>query len=526
VLALEVLVAIGIALVVSAVIAPRLHVPLAVVQILTGVLLGFVPALRGVQLPSEAVLLLFLPAILFSESLSTSLREGRRYIRVILINGTVLVLVTAFAVAGVGSLAGMPWAVALVMGAALAPTDATAVGNLAHGLPLRQRTVLRAESLINDGTALVIYGLAVAAAVGSETLTPLSITWDLAVSYLGGVGIGLLVGLLGTYVRRIPNTLASNVGMIVTPFAAFLAADLIHASGVLAVVVCGLLMAWRGPRVARAEARDQVLSFWALSTYILNGALFVLIGLELQVVVRDQPSGDLGFGILLGVIVWLALIVVRLAFTFITTAVIRTLDRRPYQRTLRAPARSLVMNAFAGYRGAVSLAAALAIPLTVEGGAPFPMRDLVVFVTAVVIVLTIGVQGPLLPVLIRWAHLPADDRERDEQRLATTTASRAVLEALPRLAASLEIDEEVRDRVARETQEHLAVLEADGDSEEDVESAHAKEQYVRLRLAAMQVKREAVLKLRDDRRIDDTVVRALQAQLDLEEIRLTGREVQ
>ncbi|MFH8250997.1 Na+/H+ antiporter [Microbacterium sp. B2969] len=524
-LALEAIVAIGAALVAAAVLAPRLRVPLALVQVVLGVLLGFVPALRDVQLPSEAVLLLFLPAILFSESLTTSLRESRRFVRVILINGTILVVVTAFAVAGVGWMAGMPWAIALVMGAALAPTDATAVGNLAGDLPLRQRTVLRAESLINDGTALVIYGLAVAAAAGTEALTPLSVTWDLTLSYVGGVGIGLLIGLVGTFLRRIPNTLASNVGMIVTPFAAFLAAELVHASGVLAVVVCGLLMAWRGPRVARAEARDQVMSFWTLTTYILNGALFVLIGVELQVVMRDLPASDLGFGILLGVIVWLALVVVRLVFTFAMTGLIRALDRRPYQRTLRAPTRALVLNAFAGFRGAVSLAAALAIPLTVMDGGPFPMRDLVVFVTAVVIVLTIAVQGPLLPLLVRWANLPSDD-QRDERLLAQREASRAALDALPRLAGALGIDDEVRDKIARETERHLAALEADGETEEGVETARAKEQYVRLRLAAMQVKRDAVLRLRDERRIDDTVLRSLQAQLDIEEIRLTGRQVE
>jgi Na+/H+ antiporter len=525
VLALEAIVAIGAALVVAAVLAPLLRVPLALLQVVVGVLLGFIPALRDVQLPSEAVLLLFLPAILFWESITTSLRESRRYVRVILINGTILVVVTAFAVAGVGAWFGMPWAVALVMGAALAPTDATAVGNLAGALPLRQRTVLRAESLINDGTALVIYGIAVSVAIGQAELTPLNVTWEVVVSYVGGVAIGLAVGFLGTFLRRIPNTLASNVGMIMTPFLAFLAAEVIHASGVLAVVVCGLLMSWRGPRVARAEARDQVMSFWTLTTYMLNGALFVLIGLELQVVVRDIPSHDVGFGILLGVIVWVALMVVRLMFTFVMTGILRTVDRRPYQRTLRASNRALVMNSLAGFRGGVSLAAALAIPLTVAGGDDFPMRDLIVFVTAVVIVLTIVVQGPLLPAVIRWAHLP-EGTESDETRLAQTEASRAVLDALPRLAVELSIDDDVRDKILRETEQHLAALEADGDSEDGAETARAKEQYSQLRLAAMHIKRETVLRLRDERRIDDTVVRALQAQLDIEEIRLTGRQTE
>lgn len=525
VLALEAVVAIGIALVVSAVLAPRARLPLALVQVVAGVLLGFIPTLRDVQLPSEAVLLLFLPAILFWESITTSLREARRYVRVILINGTLLVVVTAFAAAAVGVWFGLPWAVAVVMGAALAPTDATAVGNLAGGLPLRQKTVLRAESLINDGTALVIYGIAVSVAVGASDITPLQVTWELAVSYIGGVGLGFAVGLVGAYLRRIPSTAASNVGMIMTPFLAFLAAELVHASGVLAVVVCGLVIGRRGPRVARADARDQAQSFWTLTTYILNGALFVLIGLELQVVLRSLPPTQFGLGIALGVAVWLALIAVRFAFTFTTTGIIRTLDRRPYQRTLRASNRTLVVGGFAGYRGAVSLAAALAIPLTVESGGEFPQRDLIIFATAVVIVLTLAVQGPLLLPLIRWAHLPVDDGA-GEMRLARMESSQAALDALPRLAEDLGVDDAVRVKITHEIERHLVALAPD-DGEADAEEAQrAKAQYRQLRLAVMNVKREAVLRLRDERRIDDTVMRSLQGELDIEEIRLTGRETE
>ncbi len=521
-LALEAIVAIGVALVVSAVLAPRIRLPLALVQVIAGVLLGFIPALRDVQLPSEAVLLLFLPAILFWESITTSLREARRFVRIILINGTLLVVVTAFAAAGVAWWFGLPWAVAVVMGAALAPTDATAVGNLAGGLPLRQKTVLRAESLINDGTALVIYGIAVSVAVGSAHLTPLAVTGELAVSYLGGVGIGLVVGYIGTFLRRIPSTAASNVGMILTPFLAFLAAELVHASGVLAVVVCGLLIGRRGPRVARADARDQAQSFWTLTTYILNGALFVLIGLELQVVLRALPPAQLSLGLLLGVVVWIALIAVRFVFTFVTTGILRTIDRRPYQRTLRAPTRALVLASFAGFRGAVSLAAALAIPLTVESGDAFPERDLVVFSTAVVIVLTLAVQGPILPLLLRWAHLPADDGS--EAVLARTESSRAALEALPRLAEQLGTDDAVQMKVAHEIERHLAALTTAPEEAADTTRTH--EQYRDLRLAILQVKRETGLRLRDEGRVDDTVLRTLQSELDIEEIRLTGRETE
>lgn len=522
-LALEAIVAIGIALVVSALAAPRVRLPLALVQVIAGVLLGFIPALRDVQLPSEAVLLLFLPAILFWESITTSLRESRRYVRVILLNGTILVVVSAFAVAGVGWWFGMPWAVAVVMGAALAPTDATAVGNLAGGLPLRQKTVLRAESLINDGTALVIYGIAVTVAIGAGQLTPLAVTGELAVSYIGGVGIGLVIGLLGTYLRRIPSTTASNVGMILTPFLAFLAAELVHASGVLAVVVCGLMIGRRGPRVAHADARDQATSFWTLTSYILNGALFVLIGLEIQVLLRELPSDRLGLGLALGVAAWLALVAVRFAFTFTTTVLIRTLDRRPYQRTLRAPTRALVLGSFAGFRGAVSLAAALAIPLTMEGGAAFPQRDLVIFSTAVVILLTLAVQGPLLPPLIRWARLPADDGAAEAQRLRAET-SQAALDALPRLAEDLAVDDAVRTKIQHEIERHLLAISTDAGQDED--AADVKQQYRALRLAVLGVKRETGLRLRDEGSVDDTILRTLQSELDIEEIRLTGRETE
>ena len=265
--------------------------------------------------------------------------------------------------------------------------------------------------------------------------------------------------------------------MILTPFLAFLAAELVHASGVLAVVVCGLLMSRRGPRVGRPEARDQARSFWTLTTYILNGALFVLIGLEVQVLVRGLPSSDLGFGILLGVVVWLALIVVRLAFTFIVTGIIRTVDRRPYQRTLRASTRALIMNSFAGYRGAVSLAAALAIPLDGRSRRrPFPMRDLIVFVTAVVIVLTLAIQGPLLPALIRWARLPAGN-EDDERLLAQTEA----LARRARRAARPRGGSRRRRRSPRQgrPRDEAAPRGARGrrGSEDGAETARAKEQY-------------------------------------------------
>src|SRR3954452_18163189 len=182
----------------------------------------------------------------------------------------------------------------------------------------------------------------------------------------------------------------------------------IHASGVLAVVVCGLIMSQAAPRVGRADTRQQATACWTLSTYLLNGALFVLVGLELQSAVRGLTSVDLTRGLLEVAVVSIVLFAVRLAFLFVTAYLIRAVDRRPSQRLRRVSHRSRVVSATAGFRGAVSLAAALAVPAVVSSGAAFPGRDTIVFVTAGVIAVTLVAQGLLLPAVVRWARLPED----------------------------------------------------------------------------------------------------------------------
>ena len=250
---------------------------------LVGVLVGFVPHLRHVQLPPEVVLLLFLPALLYWESLTTSLREIRNNLRVVVLTSTVLVVATAAAVAAVAHALGLAWGPAWVLGAALAPTDATAVGVLARDLPRRTVTVLRAESLVNDGTALVLYGLAVGVTVGEQHLTGWHVTWLLVLAYGGGVLAGGLVGLVSWQLRRrMDDPMLEGIAMLVTPFAAFLLAEAIHGSGVLAVVSCGLFISQVTPRITGAVTRQIVLPFWALSTTVLSSALFVLVGLSAQ----------------------------------------------------------------------------------------------------------------------------------------------------------------------------------------------------------------------------------------------------
>ncbi|REE98727.1 Na+/H+ antiporter [Thermomonospora umbrina] len=519
-LGLELVVVLGVAILVCSLLGRRLRVAPPVLLLLAGVLLGFVPALRRVQLPPEAVLLLFLPALLYWESLTTSLREIRSNLRGIVLMSTVLVIATAGAVATVAHALGLPWGPAWVLGTAVAPTDATAVGVLARTLPRRTVTALRAESLINDGTALVIYGLAVGITVGEERLSAPHVGVLFFVAYGGGAVIGALTAWIGERARRsLDDPLLENVVMLLIPFTAFLLAELVHASGVLAVVIAGLIISQVGPRVGRAAMRRQAEASWSLAAFLLNGSLFVLVGLEAQSAVRSLTSDDVTHALLAVAAVSVTLLAVRVAFLFVAVYVIRLLDRRPQQRLRRVGHRARVVSGISGFRGAVSMAAALAVPHALNSGAPFPHRDLIVFVTAGVIVVTM-LQALLLPGVVRWARLPRDTALDRERCLAQTLATEEALAALPQIAAELDTDAELVDRLRKEYEDHLLVLRAGSDDP----APRRDRQYTALRLALLAHKRATVLRLRDERRIDDTVLRQVQTRLDNEEIRLSRPE--
>jgi CPA1 family monovalent cation:H+ antiporter len=524
-LGLELVVALGVCVLVCSAVAGRLRVAPPVLLLASGVLLGYLPALRVISLPPEVMLLLFLPALLYWESLTTSLREIRSNLRPIVLLSTGLVLATAASVAWVAHGLGLDWGPAWVLGAAVAPTDATAVGVIARGLPRRTTTILRAESLINDGTALVIYGIAVGVTTGQEHLDPGHVAWRLLVAYAGGALAGLLVAWLAMQARRrLDNPLHENVVSVLTPFSAFLLAELVDASGVLAVVVCGLTLSQVGPRRVRADTRQQAEAFWRLATFLLNASLFVLIGLQAHGVVRDLSTAEAGRA--LGEIGLISAVVIgtRLVWSYTTPYLIRAVDRRPRQRLRRVGARQRMVSAVSGFRGAVSLAAALGVPDTMASGAPFPGRDTIVLITSGVVVLTLVLQALALPVVVGWARLPADTAVEEERRLAEATASQAAYQALPGLAARLGVGQAVVARVRAEHEHHLEIMRSNPD-DEDEPLRQAEADYVALRLALIAHKRATVVRLRDQRDIDDTVLRTIQSKLDIEEVRLSRREI-
>lgn len=572
---LEVTVLLGIALLVGTVLAPRLRVATPLVLLAIGLLLGFVPELREIELPPETMLLLFLPVMLFREAWTTSLRSVRRSLRYIVPMSTLLVVASAFAVAGVATALGVPWEAALVMGAAVAPPDATAVAALGRLLPERTFMKLKAESLTNDGTALVLYAIAVSLLLGDQ-VTPLSITGMVALSYLGGAAAGVAVAAAAFVVlRRMRSTLTINLTLLLVPFVSFLVAELIEASGVLAVVFAGLIIAWVSPRITTATSRRAADATWPFGVYLLNGALFVLIGLEVQLVIHEISPSEIGTLLLVTLAAWFALFVVRYVFQWLFS---------PFSRPAAGSTRSLrhrsrVVSTFAGFRGAVSLAIALSVPITMPGGEPVAGRDAIVFVTAGVIMLTLLVQGPLLPAVIRWAKLPSDDAAVAEFELAQRAISGAALAALDDLAVEHGISDAVRDRARREGYERLELANAravarlraaeesersdaddaigddddaarvgpvppdaiDGDGRraapqlemiavsDDIDLTQRSplirhREATRLHLAVLDRKREVLLRLRREGTIDDLVARRILASLDLDEIRARGLE--
>ncbi|MBT1001573.1 Na+/H+ antiporter [Paenarthrobacter sp. DKR-5] len=523
---LELVVVLGAVLLAGGAVAGWLRLPAPLVLLVLGAALGFLPLIGGTQLPPDVVLLLFLPALLYWESLNTSLREIRSNLRTISLLATGLVFATAAAVAVVAHAFGLPWSMAIVLGAILAPTDATAVSSVPVRLPRRALTTLRTESLINDGTALVLYSVAVAAAVAEKEIALGATFVRFLLSYGVGIAIGLAAGFLVVWLRRwITEPRLENTLSVLTPFIAYLPAELLEVSGVVAVVTCGLTLSQAAPRVISARTRTQAFGFWQVTTYILNGALFVLIGLQLHRITDVFGSQEITGTLLLCALVIVAVIGIRILWMNTLPYLIRLLDRRPAQRGRRVPFRQRVPLAWSGFRGAVSLAAALAVPAHTDAGAPLPGRDLVIAATFAVILFTLLVQGLTLPAVARWANLPEDPTELEEEILGEEKALEAALEALPDAARELDTPPDVRDGLRHNYEEHLERIRSKAGSDDLAAEIEAETDHdAELRLALLPAKREALIRLRDEKRIDDFVLRRLQSRLDREELRLSAEE--
>jgi CPA1 family monovalent cation:H+ antiporter len=499
------------------VLAPMLRLPVPILLVFGGIVLGFIPGLPHVVLAPDIVLVAVLPPLLYSGAFFTSLRDLRTNRRPIAFLAFGLVGATMATVAVVAhAWIGLPWAVAFTLGAIVSPTDALAATEIASrvGAPRRIVSIIEGESLLNDGTALVLYRTAVAAAVGGS-FSLLDASGRMIVDVAGGIAVGLAVGWVVRQIRRRLDDPPIEVAIaVLSGYFAYLPAIAMGVSGVLAAVTIGVYMGWHTPELTNERTRLTGDAFWEILVFLVNALVFGLVGLQLRSIV-DALSGTptatlVGYAVLVSV----AVIVTRIALLPVVTYVPRWAFRSIRENDPYPPWQYPAVISWAGIRGAVSLVAALALP------GVFPQRDLIVFLTFGVIVATLVLQGLTLPALIRVLRVSDDggaEREEAKARIKTAEAALARLEQMldegvvhPRTA------ERLRGALGFRRDRFLARLD-DGDDGAIEERSAAYQRVMRELLAA---EHAALVALRNNRIIDDNVLQRVQRDLDLEAARL------
>jgi len=505
-----------------AVLAGVVRVPYPITLVLGGTAIGFLPGVPTVELDPDIVLLIFLPPLLYGAAFFTSVRELRQNVRSIATLAIPLVAVTMAAVAVVAhEVVGLGWAESFVLGAIVSPTDAVAPSEIMRrvGAPRRLLAIVEGENLTNDWTALVLYRFAVAAVVsGSFTLWKAGL--EFIASGVGGLLVGLAAGMLIRYVRsRIDDPPTEITISILSGYVGYLPAEELGLSGVIAAVTTGLYMAWYTPQLTTPVMRLQGVAVWEILTFLLNAVLFLLVGLQLPGILDDLSGRSAGELLLWGGLVSAVVIVVRLAWLFTVPYLVRLIDRREVQRARRSRAQERLVLGWAGMRGSVSLAAALAIPLETDAGGPFPERDLIIFLAFAVILATLVGQGLTLGPLIRRLDVEDDGQESQEDTLARRRVAEAALARLDELGEPDWISPESVGRarnVFDYRERRFGALE-DGAGENFEERANA---WRRLMHDLLDAQRQELLALRNRGEISDDIRRRVERDLDLEESRL------
>jgi len=434
-----------------ALLAARLQIPAAILLVLTGVALALIPGLPAVELEPAVVLLLILPPLIYSYAVAMSWREFRFSLRPIALLAVGCVVFTTLAVAAAAHwLLELDWAVGFVLGAIVSPPDAVAPLAIARRLRMPRRivVVLEGESLANDATALILYRFAVAA-VGAGTFSLGAAVGTFAAIVVGELAWGLAAGWMMLHLRRWVNDPRIEITLsILTPFVAYLPPEQLGGSGVLATVACGLYISWNGARLIGAATRLQGIFFWDLFIYIIEGMVFLITGLQARTLIgriAQFPPAELAIS---AAVISVVVIAARFVWMYPATYLPRWLIPAVRRKDPAPPWQWPFAMAFTGVRGIVSLAAALAVPFATEAGGPFPARDLILFLTFAVILVTLVVQGLLLPTVIQALGLAHAGRHEQHQESAAEQRARkraieAVIERLEQLAAERGLSEEM-----------------------------------------------------------------------------------
>jgi monovalent cation/hydrogen antiporter len=504
--------------------APGLRVPYPIFLVLGGLALGFVPGIPEISLPPDVVLVAVLPPLLYSAAFFTSLRDLRQNARSISLLSVGLVLATTFVVAVLAHemIDDFSWAGAFVLGAVVSPTDPLAATQIARrlGVPRRPIAIIEGESLVNDGTALVLYKVAVGAVVAG-TYSFADALWHFAWAIVGGVSIGLAIGFVIAEVRRrLDNPPLEVMIALLTGYFVFIPANAAGASGVLAVVTAGVYMGWRTPELTSVQTRLQGDGVWEILTFVINALLFAFVGLQLPHIVDSLAGTSRQTLAVDALLVILAVTATRLLWIPIAAYLPRWLFPRIRARDPYPPFSWTLLVGWSGLRGAVSLAAALAVPLTTEGGREFAQRDLIVFLTFCVILFTLVFQGLTLPVVIRAFGIETGDEADREEAKARIHAARAALVRLDELIEEDAVREDTADRLRGVYQFRQDRFSARLDGEGDGEIEERSTAYQGVRRELLEAERSAIYALRRDRVINDDVMHRLTRDIDLEEARL------
>jgi CPA1 family monovalent cation:H+ antiporter len=494
--------------------ARRLPVPTPIIQVIAGVAVGLVPGVRIPELDPEIVFFVFLPPILWAAAFFTSLREFRANLRPISLLAIGLVLATSAAVAVIARLLfpGIPWPVAVALGAIVSPPDAVAATAIVSRLPVPRRVIviLEGESLVNDASALILYRTALLAAV-----TGVFSLGESVVRFFIDAGIGTLVGLLvGWLIIRAAkftrDALTETLLTLAGPYIAWVAAEAMHVSAVLACVAGGLYVRQHFSTAVAPVSRIQARATWDLVVFLLNAMIFLLLGMAFGDVLRDVTEGTVVSVIWSGVIIGLVVIAVRLAWVPIATYLPRALSREIRQRDPLPSWKPLFLVAWTSMRGIVSLAAALSLPRLLSNGQPFPYRSEILLIAMVVIVMTLVVQGLTLEPIIRAFRFSPESKHVEEERMARRESLRRGAEALEDMSSEPWVDARDVTWMRNELRDRLRLHEHHGGSPDGRR---------RLKLGVLRAERRMLVRLRNEGAISDEVLRDLEQELDLEAMR-------
>ena len=505
-----------------ALLARKIGVAYPILFVIGGLALGFIPGLPRVRLDPELVFLLFLPPLIYPAALFTSWRDFHANLHPISMLAIRLVILSTVVIAIVAhKLVGLPWAAAFVLGAIVSPPDAVAATAITKRLrvPHQIITIIEGESLVNDATALVIYKFAVVAVVTGTFSLALAGLQFVLVS-VGGFFVGAIIGWLASRIQRqLDDPPVQATLSLLTPFAAYLSADKIGVSGVLAVVTAGLYLGWKSPEIINSRTRFQIFPVWEMVVFLLNGLIFVLIGLQLPQILQNLSGQSLLKLCWQAALLNFALIFTRIVWIFAAKQVPDWFAKRSAKSTPRLSWRHTAIVAWTGMRGVDSMAAAMALPFCVSDGSPFPGRDAILFHTFAVILVTLVLQGLSLPFIIRWLGVVDDGVTQKEELQARVRTVQAALARLNQFKGKS--DDRALARLLVEYENHIHDLESGAKTGDYFSHEHKTTTYEQLLSEALLAERSMILQLRNEHVINDEVLRRIQRDLDLAELRLT-----